>query len=81
MTSTRRPTCLRPLISAKPIKQFHLDRFRTGPSAMRDFAVSATATSNLAVSFTATGSCAVTGSTVHLTGAGSCTITAHQGRR
>jgi len=43
-----------------------------------DFAVSATATSNLAVTFTATGSCAVTGSTVHLSGAGSCTITAHQ---
>ena len=43
-----------------------------------DFAVSATASSNLAVTFTATGNCSVAGSTVHLTGAGSCTITASQ---
>src|SRR5439155_12379883 len=45
-----------------------------------DFSVSATATSGLAVTFTAgaTDQCTVTGSSVHLTGAGSCTITAHQ---
>ncbi len=43
-----------------------------------DFSVSATASSTLAVSFTATGNCTVAGSTVHLTGAGSCTITAAQ---
>ena len=43
-----------------------------------DFSVSATATSGLAVSFAATGDCTVGGSTVHLTGAGSCTITASQ---
>src|SRR5204863_1835482 len=45
-----------------------------------DFSVSASASSGLAVSFTAgaTDQCTVTGSTVHLTGAGSCTITAHQ---
>jgi len=45
-----------------------------------DFAVSATATSGLAVTFAAgaTDKCTVTGTTVHITGAGSCTITAAQ---
>jgi Carboxypeptidase regulatory-like domain len=43
-----------------------------------DFTVSATANSDLAVSFTASGNCEVSGNTVHLTGPGSCTITAHQ---
>ncbi|PYS47257.1 MAG: hypothetical protein DMF68_16520 [Acidobacteria bacterium] len=43
-----------------------------------DFGVSATATSSLPVSFSATGNCTVTGSTVHITGAGTCTITASQ---
>jgi hypothetical protein len=43
-----------------------------------DFSVSATASSALAVTFAATGNCSVTGSTVHLTGAGLCTITASQ---
>ncbi len=44
-----------------------------------DFTVSATASSGLAVSFAATGACSIVGTTVHLTGAGSCTITASQG--
>src|SRR5262249_19156399 len=43
-----------------------------------DFTVSATASSGLAVTFAASGNCSVTGSTVHITGAGSCTITASQ---
>src|SRR5205085_403661 len=43
-----------------------------------DFSVSATASSSLAVSFGASGNCSATGSTVHITGAGSCTITASQ---
>ena len=43
-----------------------------------DFTVSATASSGLAVSFGATGQCTVTGATVHLTGPGTCTITASQ---
>ena len=43
-----------------------------------DVMVSATASSGLAVTFTATGDCSVLGSTVHITGAGSCTVTAHQ---
>ena len=43
-----------------------------------DFTVTANASSGLPVTFTATGVCAVTGVTVHLTGAGSCTIAAAQ---
>jgi len=44
-----------------------------------DFTVSAAASSGLPVSFAASGHCTVNGATVHLTGAGSCTITASQG--
>ncbi len=43
-----------------------------------DFPLFATASSGLAVSFGASGACTVAGSTVHLTGAGNCTITADQ---
>lgn len=43
-----------------------------------DFRVSATASSGLAVSFAASGRCTVRGATVHLTGAGSCTVVASQ---
>lgn len=43
-----------------------------------DFTVSATASSGLAVSFSASGNCTLGGVTVHLTGAGSCTLTASQ---
>jgi hypothetical protein len=43
-----------------------------------DFQVSAIATSGLAVSFNASGQCTIAGTTIHLTGAGSCTITASQ---
>jgi CSLREA domain-containing protein len=43
-----------------------------------DFTVSATASSNLAVSFTAGGNCSISTNTVHLTGAGLCTVTAKQ---
>jgi hypothetical protein len=43
-----------------------------------DFTVAATADSDLPVSFRATGKCTVRGARVHLTGAGSCTLTASQ---
>jgi hypothetical protein len=42
------------------------------------FAVSATASSGLPVSFAASGNCSLTGSTLTITGAGSCTVTATQ---
>jgi hypothetical protein len=43
-----------------------------------DFTVSATASSGLPVSFAASGQCSIAGALVHLTGAGSCSITASQ---
>jgi surface antigen len=43
-----------------------------------DFSVAASASSGLAVTFSATGDCTVSGTTVHLTGAGVCTINANQ---
>ncbi len=43
-----------------------------------DFAPGATASSGLEVTYTTSGACAVAGGYVHLTGAGSCTVTAHQ---
>ena len=43
-----------------------------------DFTVSATASTGLTVSFSASGNCTVSGTIVHITGAGSCTITASQ---
>jgi hypothetical protein len=42
------------------------------------FTVAATVDSPLEVSFTAAGDCSIDGATVTLTGAGSCTVTAHQ---
>jgi hypothetical protein len=43
-----------------------------------DFAIRATASSGLPVSFAAQGRCTTRGARVHLTGAGSCTLTASQ---
>jgi hypothetical protein len=43
-----------------------------------DFPVSATASSGLPVTFSATGVCTVADGTVHITGAGDCTVTASQ---
>jgi Regulator of chromosome condensation (RCC1) repeat len=43
-----------------------------------DFQLTVTASSGLRVALTATGSCRVTGATVHLTGVGTCTLTASQ---
>jgi hypothetical protein len=43
-----------------------------------DFSISASASSDLPVNFTTSGGCTVLGTTVSITAAGSCTITAHQ---
>ena len=43
-----------------------------------DFNLAATASSGLAVAYGAVGNCSVTDDTVHITGAGSCTVTASQ---
>jgi hypothetical protein len=44
-----------------------------------DFSLTATASSELSVLFSASGKCRVSGARVHITGAGSCTVTASQG--
>ena len=44
-----------------------------------DFSISASASSGLPVTFTVIGNCALAGTTVSITGAGSCTIVAQQG--
>jgi serine protease AprX len=43
-----------------------------------DFVLDATASSGLPVAYSASGSCSVSGSTVHITGVGFCTVTASQ---
>jgi uncharacterized delta-60 repeat protein/CSLREA domain-containing protein len=43
-----------------------------------DFNVTASASSGLTVAFSATGQCTVSGGSVHLTGAGACTVSASQ---
>jgi hypothetical protein len=48
------------------------------PFGFPDFPIGATASSGLAVAFAATGDCTLSGSTLHITGAGSCTVTASQ---
>ena len=48
------------------------------PPDAPDFDVSATASSGLPVTFAAAGECTITGTTVHVTGLGTCTITASQ---
>jgi hypothetical protein len=44
-----------------------------------DFTVVATASSRLPVSLTASGKCTISDASIHLSGTGDCTITAHQG--
>jgi hypothetical protein len=48
------------------------------PFGTPDFVLNATASSGLAVSYATVGGCSVSGSTLHLTGAGSCQVTASQ---
>ena len=48
------------------------------PPDAPDFDVTATASSALPVSFAAAGECTISGTTVHITGLGTCTITASQ---
>jgi hypothetical protein len=43
-----------------------------------DFSVTASASSTLPVTITASAKCTISGGSVHLTGAGECTLTAHQ---
>lgn len=68
----------RTLTIGKADQQITFDALPNKTIADPDFGISATASSNLAVSFAASGQCTVAGSAVHITGAGSCQITASQ---
>jgi hypothetical protein len=67
-----------------PTAPFALDQTITFPPitdkvyGTADFDPGATASSGLPVSYTASGSCTIVSNKVHLTGVGSCTVTAHQ---
>ena len=66
-------------LGAEARPEHHFDRAApTRPSAIRTSRCSPRASSGLAVSYGASGACTVAGSTVHLTGTGSCTITRDQ---
>jgi MBG domain/MBG domain (YGX type) len=67
------------LVVAKASQTITFDALAGKTYGDADFTVSATASSGLAVSFSATGDCTVSGATVHITGAGSCTVTASRG--
>ena len=65
-------------VGAEAGPEHHFDALADKTFGDPDFALFASASSGLAVSYGASGACTVAGSTVHLTGTGSCTITADQ---
>ena len=67
------------LTVTKASQTITFDTLATKTFGDADFTVSATASSGLAVSLAASGNCTLSGSTVHITGAGACTINASQG--
>lgn len=77
------PVATATLTITAPVKQNQTITFAPLADQMvaaAPFQISATASSGLAVSFTASGKCTVSGNMVTLSGgAGSCSITAHQG--
>ncbi len=63
---------------AKADQQIAFDALADKKFGDADFGISATASSNLVVGFSASGNCTLTGTQVHINGAGQCTITASQ---
>src|SRR5262249_38995378 len=64
---------------AKGSQTINFDALSNKTYGDADFVVSASASSALPVSLTATGQCSNSGSSLHINGAGSCTINASQG--
>ena len=62
----------------KADQEITFDPLEDGTFGDPDFEVEAFASSDLDVTFSVTGACTLIGATVHLTGAGSCTVTATQ---
>ena len=67
-----------PSPSGRPARRSPSPRSRGGPTSSPTSRSARPRSSALTVSFTAAGQCTVVGALVHLTGAGSCTITADQ---
>jgi len=63
----------------KATQTIKFDSLSTRAFGDPDFQVSASATSGRSVSFTTSGQCANSGPNVHISGAGSCTVTASEG--
>jgi hypothetical protein len=72
------PPVARTFSIGKADQQITFDPLSNKTLGDTDFSVSATTSSNLTIAFAASGNCTVTGTQVHLTGAGACTITAAQ---
>jgi hypothetical protein len=72
------PAVLQPFEIAKADQEISFGPLQDKAYGDPDFTVHATADSDLSVSFRATGKCTVRGVRVHLTGSGSCTVTASQ---
>jgi hypothetical protein len=66
-------------LSSERLQTITFDPIEAKTIGDSDFLLSALASSGLQISFTASGECTVTGTTVHLTNAGTCSITASQG--
>jgi len=72
------PQVVELVTALKADQQITFDPLDDGTYGDPDFDVGAFASSDLDVTFSATGDCTLSGVTVHVTGAGSCTVTAAQ---
>jgi hypothetical protein len=72
------PQVVETVVAQKADQEITFDFLDDGTYGDPDFDVGAFASSNLDVTFTASGNCTVAGVTLHITGAGSCTLTASQ---
>jgi hypothetical protein len=72
------PQVVETVVAQKADQEISFDFLDDGTYGDPDFDVGAFASSNLDVAFTASGNCTIAGVTLHITGAGSCTVSASQ---
>jgi hypothetical protein len=72
------PQVLESVVAQKTDQEITFDPLEDGTFGDPDFDVVAFSSSELDVAFAASGTCTLSGATLHLTGAGSCTVTAAQ---
>jgi hypothetical protein len=72
------PEVVETVVAQKADQEITFDFLDDGTFGDPDFDVDAFASSILDIAFTASGNCTLSGVTVHLTGAGACTVTAAQ---